>query len=459
MLRLLGRVVDVKREELPALGWTWLYFYAVLASYYVIRPIATRPAWPAAWTTCRGCGRHAHRRLAVEPGLCRARRPLPARQIRLVVLPVFCAEFDHVLLRADGSSGAENIWLGRVFYVWTAVFNLFVPSVFWAFMTDIFTREQAKRLFGIISAAGTLGAMTGSILTATLAEHIPPIYLLFCSAALIELAVLAVRRLSTLTESLRQVRAVASNEQIIGGSVIAGIRNALKSPYLLGISSYMLMFTILSTVLYFQQAGIVDRTFSDRGARTVFFARVDLLTNALAFVLQIFAFGNLVKFIGVTLTLAVLPAVSAAGFGLLGIYPTVAAVVVFQAVRRAGNFAVARPTREVLFTVLPREDRYKTKNFIDTFVYRLGDQIGAWSQAALGAAGMGLVGMAWLACRCRSSGSSTGCGWDAGRRSWPPPCRRCRCRRRDRARRICSRAAVGVHLRRLPGRVRRPAAT
>ena len=129
----------------------------------------------------------------------------------------------------------------------------------------------------------------------------------------------------------------------------------------------------------------------------MFFARVDLLTNALAFVLQIFAFGNLVKFIGVTLTLAVLPAVSAAGFGLLGMYPTVAAVVVFQAVRRAGNFAVARPTREVLFTVLPREDRYKTKNFIDTFVYRLGDQIGAWSQAALGAAGMGLIGMAWLA--------------------------------------------------------------
>jgi AAA family ATP:ADP antiporter len=140
--------------------------------------------------------------------------------------------------------------------------------------------------------------MTGSILTTTLAEHIPPVYLLFFSAALIELAVLAVRRLSTVTESLRQVHAVASNEQIIGGSVVAGIRNALKSPYLLGISSYMLMFTILSTVLYFQQAGIVDRTFSDRGARTVFFARVDLLTNALAFVLQIFAFGNLVKFIG-----------------------------------------------------------------------------------------------------------------------------------------------------------------
>jgi AAA family ATP:ADP antiporter len=302
--------------------------------------------------------------------------------------------FFLVLRAADGEA---NIWAGRVFYVWMAVFNLFVPSVFWAFMTDIFSREQAKRLFGIISAAGTLGAMTGSVLTATLAEHIPPIYLLFVSAALIELSVLAVRRLSRLTERLREVRVVAPNEQVIGGSVVAGIRNAVSSPYLLGISLNMLLFTILSTVLYFQQAEIVDRTFSDRALRTVFFARVDLLTNALAFVLQLFAFGNLVRVIGVTLTLAVVPTVSAAGFALLGLYPTVAAVVVFQAVRRAGNFAVARPAREVLFTVLPREDRYKTKTFIDTFVYRLGDQLGAWWQAALGAAGLGLIGMSWLA--------------------------------------------------------------
>ena len=398
MLRLLGRVVHVERDELPALGWTWLYFYSVLASYYVIRPIRDEAGvaggvdnLPWLWTGTL---------IAVSisnPAFAALVGRLPRVKFVSWSYRFFALNLIVFFFVLRGATGAENIWLGRVFYVWTAVFNLFVPSVFWAFMTDIFTRDQAKRLFGIISAAGTLGAMTGSILTATLAAHIPPIFLLFFSAALIELAVLAVRRLSTLTESLRQVRAVTSNEQIIGGSVVAGIRNALKSPYLLGISFYMLMFTILSTVLYFQQAGFVDRTFSDRAARTVFFARVDLLTNALAFVLQIFAFGNLVKFIGVTLTLAVLPAVSAAGFGLLGIYPTVAAVVVFQAVRRAGNFAVARPTREVLFTVLPREDRYKTKNFIDTFVYRLGDQIGAWSQAALGAAGMGLVGMAWLA--------------------------------------------------------------
>jgi AAA family ATP:ADP antiporter len=391
-------VVDVKREELPALGWTWLYFYAVLAAYYVLRPISDEAGvaggvdnLPWLWTGT----------LVAVSVSTPAFGALVSRLPRVTFVSwsyrFFALNLIAFFFLLRGATGEENIWLGRVFYVWMAVFNLFVPSVFWAFMTDIFTREQAKRLFGIISAAGTLGAMTGSVLTATLAAHIPPIFLMFVSAALIEVAVLAVRRLSRLSERLREVRAAAPDQQVIGGSVVAGIRNAVSSPYMLGISLNMLLFTILATVLYIQQAEIVDRTFSDRAARTIFFARVDLLTNALTFVLQLFAFGNLVKLIGLTLTLAVLPAVSAAGFALLGLYPSVAAVVVFQAVRRAGNFAVARPTREVLFTVLPREDRYKTKTFIDTFVYRLGDQVGAWSVAALGAAGLGLIGLSWLA--------------------------------------------------------------
>jgi AAA family ATP:ADP antiporter len=397
MLRLVGRVVDVRREELPALGWTWLYFYAVLASYYVIRPISDESGvaggvdnLPWLWTgTLIATSLSNPAFAALVARLPRVRFVAWANRFFALNLILF-----FFLLRS--ATGEENIWLGRVFYVWTAVFNLFVPSVFWAFMTDIFTRDQAKRLFGIISAAGTLGAMTGSMLTATLAQLIPPIFLVFVSAALIELSVVAVRRLARVSERLHEVGGASANEQIIGGSVVAGIRNAVQSPYMLAISAHMLLFTILSTVLYFQQAEIVDRTFADRAARTVFFARVDLLTNALAFVLQLFAFGQLVKIIGVTLTLAVVPVVSAGGFALLGVYPTVAVVVVFQAVRRATNFALARPTREVLFIVLPREDRYKTKNFIDTFVYRLGDQIAAWSLAALGAAGFGLIGMAWL---------------------------------------------------------------
>ena len=171
MLRLLGRVVHVEREELPALGWTWLYFYAVLASYYVIRPIRDEAGvaggvdnLPWLWTgTLIAVSVSNPAFAALVARLPRVKFVSWSYRFFALNLIVF-----FVLLRA--ASGVENIWVGRVFYVWTAVFNLFVPSVFWAFMTDIFTRDQAKRLFGIISAAGTLGAMTGSILTATLAN-------------------------------------------------------------------------------------------------------------------------------------------------------------------------------------------------------------------------------------------------------------------------------------------------
>src|SRR5262249_10032438 len=144
----------------------------------------------------------------------------------------------------------QNVWVGRAFFNWTAVFNLFVPSVFWAFMTDVFTREQAKRLFGLISAAGTLGAMTGAGLTAFLVRYVPGMCLLFLSVLLLEVAVLAVRRVSRLSERMRVVGSVQSGDQVIGGSALAGVRQALSSPYLLGISGYMLLYAILNTFLY-----------------------------------------------------------------------------------------------------------------------------------------------------------------------------------------------------------------
>ena len=159
----------------------------------------------------------------------------------------------------------------------------------------------------------------------------------------------------------------------------------------------MLLFTILSTFLYFQQADIVDQTITSRAARTSFFGRVDLLVNLLTLGIQIFLTGRTLKALGVALTLTVLPALSAIGFLTLGLVPTIAAIVGFQVLRRAGNFAIARPTREVLFTVLPREDRYKAKSLIDTFVYRAGDQVGAWSYALMGALGLGIAGTAWVA--------------------------------------------------------------
>jgi len=255
-------------------------------------------------------------------------------------------------------------------------------------MVDVFDSEQSKRLFGFIAAGATLGGIVGSSITASLAKDVPAIYLLLVSAALLEFAVLGVRRLSRLSDALRQRPTARGEDAPIGGSLFSGLTHAFKSPYLVNVSVYILLFAITSTFLYFQQAEIARQSFADRGARTAFFARVDLWVNILTLGAQLFLTGRVLRMIGVGLTLATLPALSILGFGTLAMVPTIAVLVIYQMLRRAGNFAFARPTREVLFTVVPREDKYKAKSFIDTVIYRAGDQVGAWSYAALGFLGL-----------------------------------------------------------------------
>ena len=292
------------------------------------------------------------------------------------------------------------MWVGRVFFVWTSVFNLFVVSVFWAFMLDVFRTEQAKRLFGLIGVGGTLGAIAGAAATAVLAERIGPIRVLLISAVLLELAVQCVKRLGANRAAAGRAAGPAlpnDGDQVIGGRTLAGITHVLRSPYLLAICAYMLLFTIGSTVLYFQQNQIVGRSFADPATQTAFFARLDLAVNLLTLVTQLLLTGRLIKAAGVGVTLALLPALSVVGFLILGTAPVLAVFVVFQVLRRAGEYAVARPSREVLYTVLSREDKYKAKHFIDTFIYRGGDQVGAWSMALMATLGLGLAGTAYVA--------------------------------------------------------------
>jgi AAA family ATP:ADP antiporter len=180
------------------------------------------------------------------------------------------------------------------------------------------------------------------------------------------------------------------DEQPIGGGVMAGFVDALRKPYLLNTAIFLLLYAITSTFLYFSQASIVSQSFTSRGEQTTFFATIDLIVNSITLVFQVFLTGRLVRWFGVAIALALLPAVSMLGFGALYALPTLAAVASFQVVRRAGNFALTQPARQVLYTVVSREDRYKAKNFIDTAVYRAGDQVGAWSYALIGMIGWGI---------------------------------------------------------------------
>jgi AAA family ATP:ADP antiporter len=396
--RLLRRFLDVRPGEARALGWSWLYIFSVLSSYYILRPVRDDMGvaggienLPWLFTgTLAGM-------IAVNPPFAALVARLPRVRFIAIAYRFFVSNLLIFAVLLYAASAEQNIWLGRVFFIWTSIFNLFVVSVFWALMVDVYDSEQSKRLFGFIAAGATLGGIAGSSITASLAKQVSPIYLLLISAALLELAVFGVRRLSRLSQALSRQPAMRSNEAPIGGSVFSGVTHALKSPYLINVSVYILLFTITSTFLYFQQAEIARQSFADRGARTAFFASIDLWVNILTLGAQLFLTHRLLRCLGVALTLAILPALSILGFGTLASMPTIAVLVAYQVLRRAGNFAFARPTREVLFTVVPREDKYKAKSFIDTVVYRLGDQVGAWSYAGLGLLGFGMTGIALVA--------------------------------------------------------------
>jgi ATP:ADP antiporter, AAA family len=399
MLRLLQRVVAVQPEEMRVVLWCWLYIFAVLSSYYIMRPIRDQMGIAGGvqnlqWLftgTLIGM-------LLVNLPFAYLVKKLPRRRFIPITYRFFAGNILLFALALRFADGPQAVWIGRIFFIWVSVYNLFVVSLFWQLNVDLFSPEQGKRLFGFVAAGATVGAIVGSAVTASLARYAPPSLLLIAAAALLELAVFSAGRLAGLSPSLHQRPAEAvRDERPIGGNVVAGITNAVRSPYLLSVSAFMLLFAITSTFLYFQQAAIVSHSFADRGAQTAFFAAIDLSVNILTLVIQLLFTGRIVLWLGVALSLALLPAMTVIGFGGLALAPSVGAIAVFQVVRRAGDYAIARPTREVLFTVVPREDRYKTKGFIDTFVYRLGDQVGAWSVPLLREAGAGLASLVAVA--------------------------------------------------------------
>lgn len=387
--RFLSTMFQVQRSEWPVVLWSWVYIFSILSSYYVMRPIREQMGisggienlpWLFTATLV------AMILLNVPFGYLVKRLP------RVRFIPMTYRFFSvNVLLFAVALHVADReqaVWIGRFFFVWLSVFNLFVVSIFWQTIVDVFTSEQGKRLFGFIAAGATIGAIAGSATTAVLAHSVPTWALLVGAAVLLEIAVFSVLRLSHVSDALAHTPDAQSGERAIGGSSWAGIAHVLKSPYLLNISLFLLLFSITSTFLYFEQVTIAAKAFPDRASQTSFFATVDLAVNGLTLLIQVFLTGRVVRLVGVGMALAFLPLMSIAGFAALVYAPTIAAVVVFQVLRRASNFGIARPTREILFTVLSREDRYKAKNFIDTVVYRLGDQVGAWSYAAVGALGL-----------------------------------------------------------------------
>lgn len=398
---MLRRFFDVKAggasasgiREGRAVAYAFAYFFCVLSSYYVLRPL--REAMGIVGNV-KDLSRLFLVTLAATfvftPILAAIVSRWPRRRFVPVVYRFFALNLVLFWVLLRGASVDPVV--ARVFFVWTSVFNLFALSLFWGLMTDLFRREQGLRLFGLIGGGGTLGAMAGSFVTATLAERVGIAPLLLVSAVLLEIAVRFVVALVRLfgDDAVSNRR---PDEALAVGGTLRWLPAILRSPYLLAIIAYMLLFTFTSTSLYFEQARIVKAEIASHAARTALFAKIDLVSNVLSLAFSWLVVGPLLRRLGVGLTLAILPLLSLVGFLVLGRFSTLHVLVVFQVVRRAADYGIAKPSREVLFTTVRRGDKYKAKGFIDTFVYRAGDAIGALAE---GASGTGIVLMAVPVC-------------------------------------------------------------
>ena len=392
------QVIAVRRGEAPAAAWSFAYFFCVLASYYMLRPV--REAFGAAagveglpWLFT---GTFLAMLVAVPVfGALAARFPRRTLLPAIYTFFIACILGLFALLRG----GAAAPWAPAAFFIWLSVFNLFVVSVFWSFMADVWHEEQARRLFGVIAAGGSAGALAGPALTAYLAGRLGPVNLLPIAAAVLAGALICIVRLRRWAASPAPSphRERGRDETPLGGSSLGGLTGVLRSSYLLAICAFVALGTVLGTFIYFQQAQIVRAAYTDPGQRTAVFAAMDLAVNALTIGAQLFVTGHLAARFGLSRLLAFLPAMSLAGFAALAVVPTAAVLIVYQVLRRAATYGVTGPAREVLFTVLGREDKYKAKSVIDTVVYRGGDAASGWLFAWLTALGLGLSGIAVVA--------------------------------------------------------------
>jgi AAA family ATP:ADP antiporter len=388
--RALARVVAVRPGEARALLWSFAYFFCLLAGYYVLRPLRDEMGIAGGVRNLQWLFTATFLvMLAAVPVFGAVVARLPRKRFVPLVYHFFVANIAvfWVLLTLD----IEKVVVARVFFVWISVFNLFAVSVFWSFMADLWQSEQGKRLFGFIAAGGSAGALLGPVVTVALAVPLGPVNLLIIAALLLELAVLCAHRLeSAVPKAAEGGSAKPADSGAIGGGWLSGILMVLRSPYLAGIALWVALLSLAGTFLYFQQASIVAAASDDPAVRTRIFASIDLAIGILTILVQFLATGRLIARFGVGPAAAALPLVFALGFLALAFTPALFVVIGFQALQRATNFALSNPAREVLFTVLEREEKYKAKNVIDIVVFRGADAGSGWVYSALRGAGLEL---------------------------------------------------------------------
>jgi len=412
--KLLGKAARIEPEEIPAVITAFLLFFCVLGGYFAVRPVRETVG------TILGSERVTD--LYVVTWI-----------VSLAVVPLYgwaCTKFRRsaflpwiygtVALSLFGvglalTADEDNLAVAQFFYVWISVLNLFIVSVFWSFLLELFDANQTRRLFGVIAAGGTAGALAGPLLTDLTVTWIGNPGVLFLGGSLFVVAIFCQRQL--LHEGARMPSdpaAPRAPDRPMGGNPFSGFSLVLKSPYLLGISLFVILLASINTFLYFEQLRLVSETFSDNEQRTQVFARLDYIVQGLTVLLQLFITGRVASKLGVVVLLTIVPLIMVAGFLGLATVNTFAVLAVVFVARRVGEYAFIRPGREMLFSLVDTETKYKAKNLIDVPVYRGGDALSAQVKGALEAGGLSNVGVALLGAALAAAWALN--GWWLGRR-------------------------------------------
>jgi AAA family ATP:ADP antiporter len=415
--RVLQRVVAIEPRELRSIAWSWLYFFSLLASTFVLRPLRDSMGlsggadkYPMLFTGTLVA------MVIVSPPFALLVTKLPRKRFIPIVYRVSMACLLAFWLWLELSPGSLKLAAAYTFFVWFSVFNLFVVSVFRGFMADIWRLDQAKRLFGFIGVGGTLGALAGSKIASVLAKPIGSVNLLFLSIVLLEVAVFSVRRLVV----IHHIDAAPPGQNAPPPAAIStadmwrGLKLIVSQSYLRWIASYTFMYGLIGTFLYYQQGKLVDLTIHDRDVRTQYFANIEFWVQLGTVLIQFLLTARLIRWFGITFALISQPAIAvlgwialslamiygswlgARGFTVGQLAPELAVLAGVQILLRISNFATAQPAREALYTVVEREVKYKSKSFVDTFIYRLGDCLGAWAFMGIQAIGASLTAIAVL---------------------------------------------------------------
>ncbi len=396
LARFMKTASKIESNELRSVLLAFAFVFFLMAAWYILRPV--RDAMASEWTDSEVSFLWNINFFVSAIAVAIYGFAVSKISFKYLVPGVYAFFAVSFVAFYFGVSGVEDrVLIDKLFYVWVSVFSLFHISVFWSFMSDLFTKEQSSRLFAFIAAGSSAGALVGPLIPALFADNLGTDTLLLIASLVLIIPigiVLYLERLKVTDLHNELVNADLSAAKI-GGNPFAGFKMFLTNPYLLAIGAFILLYTTVGSFVYFEQKNLLAQYLETRDERTAVLAMVDWVVNILTFAIGMFATSRIIERAGMAVTLALVPFFIAAALLVLAFAPMLIVVLALQVARRAGNYAITRPAREMLFTNVDRETRFKAKPVIDIVVYRGGDALSGMAFAGLTeGVGLGLAAMA-----------------------------------------------------------------